>query len=75
MQVALKLRRNRPMFVADLSVPRDIEASVAKLSDVYLYTVDDLQNVIRENLASRREAARQAEAARLAAEAERASEF
>lgn len=61
MEVALKLRRNRPMFVADLSVPRDIEASVAKLSDVYLYTVDDLQNVIRENLASRREAARQAE--------------
>ena len=61
MKVALKLRRNRPVFIADLAVPRDVEASVSKLSDVYLYTVDDLQNVIRENLASRREAARQAQ--------------
>jgi glutamyl-tRNA reductase len=61
MKVAMKLRRNRPVFVADLAVPRNVEKKVAKLSDVYLYTVDDLQNVIRENLASRREAARQAQ--------------
>jgi glutamyl-tRNA reductase len=61
MKVAMKLRRNRPVFIADLAVPRDVEAKVAKLADVYLYTVDDLQNVIRENLASRREAARQAQ--------------
>jgi glutamyl-tRNA reductase len=61
MKVAMKLRRSRPVFIADLAVPRNVEAKTAKLADVYLYTVDDLQNVIRENLASRREAARQAQ--------------
>jgi glutamyl-tRNA reductase len=59
---ALKARRHRPMFMLDLAVPRDIEASVGELSDVYLYTVDDLEQVIEENRASRREAAAQAEA-------------
>ena len=39
---ALKARRNRPMFILDLAVPRDTEAEIARLSDVYLYTVDDL---------------------------------
>ena len=39
---ALKARRHRPMFMVDLAVPRDIEPEVARLSDVYLYTVDDL---------------------------------
>lgn len=61
-QAALKARRHRPMFLLDLAVPRDIEASVGELSDVYLYTVDDLEQVIEENRASRREAAAQAEA-------------
>jgi glutamyl-tRNA reductase len=61
-QAALKARRHRPMFLLDLAVPRDIEASVAELSDVYLYTVDDLEQVIEENRASRREAANQAQA-------------
>lgn len=61
-QAALKARRHRPMFLLDLAVPRDIEASVAELSDVYLYTVDDLEQVIEENRASRREAADQAQA-------------
>jgi len=61
-QAALKARRHRPMFLLDLAVPRDIEASVADLSDVYLYTVDDLEQVIEENRASRREAAEQAHA-------------
>ncbi|WP_374474264.1 glutamyl-tRNA reductase [Arenimonas sp.] len=59
---ALKARRHRPIFMLDLAVPRDIEASVAELSDVYLYTVDDLEQVIEENRASRREAAEQAQA-------------
>ncbi|MBW8367195.1 MAG: glutamyl-tRNA reductase [Arenimonas sp.] len=59
-QAALKARRNRPMFLLDLAVPRDIEASVADLPNVYLYTVDDLEQVIEENRASRREAAEQA---------------
>lgn len=61
-QAALKARKHRPMFLLDLAVPRDIEASVAELSDVYLYTVDDLEQVIEENRASRREAADQAQA-------------
>jgi glutamyl-tRNA reductase len=59
---ALKQRRRRPMFLLDLAVPRDIAADVAELADVYLYTVDDLEQVIEGNKASRREAAQQAEA-------------
>ena len=59
---ALKARRHRPMFLLDLAVPRDIEPSAAQLEDVYLYTVDDLDQVIEENRRSRREAAEQAEA-------------
>jgi glutamyl-tRNA reductase len=61
-QAALKVRKHRPMFLLDLAVPRDIEAGVAELADVYLYTVDDLEQVIEENRASRREAAEQAQA-------------
>jgi len=59
---ALKARRQRPMFLLDLAVPRDIAPDVATLPNVYLYTVDDLEQVIEENRASRREAAQQAEA-------------
>ena len=44
---ALKSRRNRPMFMADLAVPRDIEPEVAGLRDVYLYTVDDLAALVQ----------------------------
>ena len=61
-QQALIKRRHRPMFLLDLAVPRDIEASASELQDVFLYTVDDLQRVIEDNRASRREAAAQAEA-------------
>jgi glutamyl-tRNA reductase len=50
------------MFMVDIAVPRDIEPEVAKLDDVYLFTIDDLQNVINENIESRREAARDASA-------------
>lgn len=60
-KAALKKRKHRPMFMVDIAVPRDIEPQVADLEDVYHYTVDDLQDVIEENLSSRREAARQAE--------------
>ncbi len=59
---ALKLRKQRPVFLLDLAVPRDIEAAVADLDNVYLYTVDDLDRSIAENRRSRREAAEQAEA-------------
>nr|CAA6828967.1 MAG: Glutamyl-tRNA reductase (EC [uncultured Thiotrichaceae bacterium] len=58
---ALKIRRHSPMFMVDIAVPRDIESEVGSLDDVYLYTVDDLQSVIEENLESRRSAAEQAE--------------
>ena len=59
---ALKLRRRRPMFMVDLAVPRDIEVEVKKLSDIYLYTVDDLAAVVQTAQASRQAAVAQAEA-------------
>jgi glutamyl-tRNA reductase len=59
---ALAQRRHRPMLLLDLAVPRDIEAGVATLKDVFLYTVDDLERAIEENRRSRREAAQEAEA-------------
>ncbi len=58
---ALKKRKRKPMFMVDLAVPRDIEAEVEQLADVYLYTVDDLQYTIEQNMNSRRQAAEQAE--------------
>ncbi len=58
---ALKKRRHKPMYMVDLAVPRDIEPEVSQLRDVYLYTVDDLQSVVEENMASRQEAAQEAE--------------
>lgn len=57
---ALKIRRNRPMFLVDIAVPRDIEPEVGQLRDVYLYTVDDLQGVVEEGMRSRQMAAEQA---------------
>jgi glutamyl-tRNA reductase len=59
-QAAVRARRRKPIFMVDIAVPRDIEPEVAKIEDVYLFTIDDLQNVVNENLASRREAARDA---------------
>lgn len=58
---ALKIRKNRPIFMVDIAVPRDIEPEVNALDDVYLYTVDDLQGVIDDNIQSRKAAAEQAE--------------
>jgi len=58
---ALRARKHKPIFMVDLAVPRDIEAEVADLEDVYLYTVDDLRSVIDEGLRNRQEAAREAE--------------
>ncbi len=58
---AIKKRRHKPVFMVDLAVPRDIEPEVDQLPDVYLYTVDDLQNTVNESLDSRRQAAEQAE--------------
>ena len=58
---ALKNRRNRPMFMVDLAVPRDIEPEVKSLRDVYLYTVDDLSHVVQTGQASRQAAVAEAE--------------
>ena len=57
---ALKQRRHKPMFLVDLAVPRDIEQQVAELEDAYLYTVDDLQSIVAQNLTNRQQAAEQA---------------
>jgi glutamyl-tRNA reductase len=61
LESAIKKRKHKPVFMLDLAVPRDIEPEVAQLPDVYLYTVDDLQNTIDQNMNSRRQAAEQAE--------------
>ncbi|MDQ2734707.1 MAG: glutamyl-tRNA reductase, partial [Pseudomonadota bacterium] len=59
---ALKTRRHRPMFMVDLAVPRDIELEVARLSDVYLYTLDDLSSLVQTAGEKREAAVAQAEA-------------
>src|SRR5437016_8184160 len=59
---ALRARRRRPMFMVDLAVPRDIEPEVGELDDVFLYTVDDLAEIVSLNLDARRSAVDQAEA-------------
>jgi glutamyl-tRNA reductase len=59
---ALKQRKHRPMFMVDLAVPRDIEPEVKSLEDVYLYTVDDLSDVVQTGQANRQAAVAQAEA-------------
>ncbi len=58
---ALKSRRNQPMLLVDIAVPRDVEPEVGKLPNAYLYSVDDLQSIISHNLAQRKAAAVQAE--------------
>ena len=58
---ALKKRKHRPMFMVDLAVPRDIEPEVKQLSDVYLYTVDDLARVVQTGQANRQAAVAEAE--------------
>jgi glutamyl-tRNA reductase len=58
---ALRARRRRPIFMVDIAVPRDIEPEVAELEDIYLFTIDDLQTVVNENMNGRRAAARQAD--------------
>lgn len=58
---AIRLRKRRPMFLVDIAVPRDIEPEAGELEDVYLYTVDDLKDVIQDNMRNRQQAAQQAE--------------
>jgi len=58
---ALKKRKYSPMVMIDLAVPRDIEPEISKLRDVYLYTVDDLGDVVREGIGYRTNAIKSAE--------------
>ncbi len=58
---ALKARKRRPMFIVDFAVPRDVEAEVASLQDVFLYTIDDLGAIVQEGVESRRGAVAEAE--------------
>lgn len=59
---AVRTRKHRPIFMVDLAVPRDVEAEAGELDDVFLYTVDDLAQVVQEGLGNRQEAALEAEA-------------
>jgi len=61
-EAALRTRKHRPMFMVDIAVPRDIEPEVATLRDVYLYSIDDLSEIIEANIGERRRAAESAEA-------------
>ncbi|MEP5567395.1 MAG: glutamyl-tRNA reductase [Halioglobus sp.] len=58
---AIKARKHRPVLMVDIAVPRDIEAQVGDLRDVYLYTVDDLREIVDQNLRSRQSEARKAD--------------
>ncbi len=58
---AIKVRRHRPIFMVDLAVPRDIEEEVGELDDIFLYTVDDLAQVVESGLESRQAAVVEAE--------------
>lgn len=61
-ETALKARKYKPMLMIDLAVPRDIEDQVSDLDDIYLYTVDDLQHIVKKNVANREQAAQEANA-------------
>jgi glutamyl-tRNA reductase len=58
----VKQRKHAPMFIVDLAVPRDVEPEVSELDDIFLYSVDDLSAIVKDNLQIRREAVVQAEA-------------
>ena len=58
---ALKQRKHKPILMVDIAVPRDIEAEVAELNDVYLYTIDDLREIVDENRKNREQEARKAD--------------
>jgi glutamyl-tRNA reductase len=61
MERVVKVRRHRPIVMVDLAVPRDVEAEVAQLDDVYLYSVDDLAHIVREGVEARKSAVGDAE--------------
>lgn len=58
---ALKKRKHRPILMVDIAVPRDIEPQVSELNDIYLYSVDDLREIVEQNMLSRENEARKAD--------------
>ncbi len=56
-EAAIRARRRRPIFMVDMAVPRDIDPRVAELEDVYLFSIDDLQQLVNENIQQRELAA------------------
>ncbi len=63
-EAAIRARRRRPIFMVDMAVPRDIDPNVAELEDVYLFSIDDLQQLINENIQQREVGRRRRAAAR-----------
>lgn len=61
-ETALKQRKHQPIFIVDIAVPRDVESQVGDLNDIYLYTVDDLQSIVAQNIEQRKAEAIEAEA-------------
>lgn len=57
MKKIIKLRKNQPMFMIDIAVPRDIDPDVNQLDNIFLYDIDDLKNVVQENLTQRQQEA------------------
>lgn len=57
MQAAIRSRKRRPIFAVDIAVPRDLEAGIGELDDIYLYTIDDLEKVVIEGQSDRQAAA------------------
>ncbi len=53
MEEVMRPRRGRPLFIIDIALPRDVEAEVGSLDQVFLYNIDDLQTIVQENLARR----------------------
>ena len=56
-ETALKYRKHKPIYMVDLGVPRNIEAEVKDLPDIFLYTIDNIQELVRKNYNTRKEAA------------------
>jgi glutamyl-tRNA reductase len=61
-EAVMRPRRNRPLFIIDIALPRDIEPAAGELEQVFLYNIDDLQDTVRENLARRASEVQRAEA-------------
>ncbi len=61
-ETAIRARRHRPLFIIDIAVPRDVDPAAGRLDQVFLYNIDDLEQIVRENLARRASQVERAEA-------------